>query len=127
MDTSNENNETNEPDLDSEPFDEQKTTFDQEKGKEERFANNASIHNATLDIEKELNHQEKEDETNNNTNYHHQNMSVESSISQIFGNKTPGQTEMDHFLFNFKYQHNSRTNSSIFERAKWITNYPTSK
>ena len=99
MDTSKDNNKTNEPDPDPEPFDEdkqstEKDTYDWVKSKEETFANNASMHNATLDIEKELNAQEDNDKTNNKSKYHNQDISVESSISQIFGTKDSGETEI---------------------------------
>ena len=99
MDTSKDNNKKNKPDPDPEPFDEdkqstEKDTYDWGKGKEETFANNASIHNTTLDIEKELNAQEENNKIDNKSKYHGQDISVESSISQIFETKEPGQTEI---------------------------------
>ena len=70
MDTLKDNNRTNKTDPEPEHFDEdkqstEKDTYNWEKGKEEIFANNTSIHNATLDIEKEFNTQKNNDETDN--------------------------------------------------------------
>ena len=63
--------------------------------REKKIANNSSLHNATLDIERELNLQEKiNNKIKDKSKYHDQDISVESSISQIFGNKEPGQIEM---------------------------------
>ena len=130
MDTTKDNNKTNKPDPDLEPFDEEKQSTEKdtcnwEKKKEETFANNASIHNATLDIEKEFNIQEDNDETDNKSNYHNQDISIESSISQIFGTKEPGQTEISEkvqeflcLLLNIKTIPEPILKQ--FKRAKWI-------
>ena len=71
-----------------------KGTNEWERGKEETFANNVSIHNTTLDIEKEFNTQKYNDEVDNKSRHQNQNISIESSMSQIFETKEPGQTEI---------------------------------
>ena len=86
MDTSKDNNKTNKPDPDPEPFNDnnqsiEKYTYDWERGKKETFANNASIHNATLDIEKKCNAQKDNDEVDNISRQKDQNIPVESSMS----------------------------------------------
>ena len=124
MDTSN---KTNKPDPDPEPFDEatEKETYDWEKGKDEIAANNASLNNAKIDIEKEINVEENNDATNKSSGRQNQNISVESSMSHIFGTKEPGQTEINQevqetlcLLLNI----NTIPEPILqqFKRAKWI-------
>ena len=78
-----------------------------------------------MDIEEESYAQEYNNETDNKSRYQNQNISVESSISQIFVSKEPRQMEIggevqENLCLLFNINTIPETILKQFKRARWI-------